>query len=75
MHFADVLVSGDLRDVDDFEDFENWLTRISKDFRSRGIVFRNGCFQAEVENDAVPRIYFVQDGTWLKAKQPDGESF
>jgi hypothetical protein len=67
LHFADVLVSGDLRDVDSLDEIEFWLDGIISRIKAAGIWFRMGCFMAEIEYG--PRAVYVLDmdtPTWEK---------
>jgi hypothetical protein len=60
IHFADVLVTGDLRDLDSLDEIEEWLLRITKKINENGWDIRCGCFYAYVENRA-PKIYYYND--------------
>jgi hypothetical protein len=69
LHFADVLVSGDLRDVDSLDEIESWLDGIITRLVAAGIWFRMGCFMAEIEYGARAVYVLDSDGdtaTWVK---------
>jgi hypothetical protein len=57
LHFADVLVSGDLRDIDTLAGIEKWLLMIKKRPEEKDWDIRCGCFFAYVEGQA-PAIYY-----------------
>jgi hypothetical protein len=57
LHFADVLVSGDLRYVDSLYGIEDWLRMIMRRLQEKGWTIRCGCFYAYVEGQA-PAIYY-----------------
>lgn len=57
LHFADVLVSGDLRYIGSLYEIEKWLLMIGKRLEEKGWDIRCGCFYAYVEG-GLPAIYY-----------------
>jgi hypothetical protein len=76
LHFADVMVSGDLEDVETLLVIEEWLLKIEKRLNEKEWSIRCGSFLAYVEYQA-PAIYYYDDcglsfQGWKKIKYADG---
>jgi hypothetical protein len=78
IHFADVLVSGDLRDIDSLDCLEEWLLGVEKRLEERGWDILIGCFIAHTSYTD-PEVYYYDDmdekiaSRWKRINVLEGE--
>jgi hypothetical protein len=78
IHFADVLVSDDVRNADNFDEIEKWLSRIAEKMKKKDWRIRCGCIFVSVGNRP-PVIYYCngeaesEPCVWRKIKNVNGE--
>jgi hypothetical protein len=73
MHFADVLVSGDIRYADSLGAVEAWLLQIEERLPMKDWSIRCGVFYAYVEYRDPVIYYWTDCGEWKKISSFSGE--
>jgi hypothetical protein len=77
IHFSDVLITADLRDVDSLDCLEKWIMDLDKKLEKKNWSIRDGCFYAYVEFQKPIIIYYDSypedaPGIWKKTNNFDG---